>query len=164
MHSDYDRDVTPTQYSTYKWADMDEIETLNNPLYYNELTDKRIRQAANTEISNRGYIETNDAELIIHYHIVVEDQSIIRNDPYGEYSPYWKQQSIIQYKEGSIIIDFMDANTNNLVWRGWATAVINRSSDINKELISNSIVKIFKEYPWSAASDTQRTKRSKPYQ
>ena len=164
IRSDYDKDVNLQQYSTYKWAGIRELESRNNPLYYNELNDKRIREAVDNELTSRGYIQADDAELILHYHIVVEDQHMIINEPYGTYGPYWtRQQAVIQYKEGSIIIDIMEASTNSLAWRGWATSVINGTPDINEKLIRNSIVKLFRKYPYSPAGK-KSDEPSNPFQ
>ena len=99
IRSDYDREVNMEQYTTFMWADIQELESRNNPFYYNELNDKRIREAVNRELINRGYVLTTDAELVLHYHIVVEDQQMIINEPYGPYGPYWtRPQSVIHYK------------------------------------------------------------------
>ncbi|MFM7430038.1 MAG: hypothetical protein ACKO1F_09080 [Flammeovirgaceae bacterium] len=43
VRSDYDKDINLNLYKTYSWLPVKEIESKNNPLVYNELTDKRIK-------------------------------------------------------------------------------------------------------------------------
>lgn len=129
VYTDYDRGYSIRNYTTYTWAEQHEIEAKNNPLYYNELTDKRIKNAVNEQLAIKGYRQTSDnPDLILHYHIVVEDRTEIQSDPYGYYGPYWMHTRTYsyQYKLGTLIIDFMDAQNKNLLWRGWAVSVLNQ--------------------------------------
>ncbi len=88
IYSDYDRDYDISTFYTYAWADDLTIESRNNPLYYNELNDKRIRQAVDDQLKVKGYRLTQDKPVLkIHYHISVEDRMEIRTDPYGFYGP-----------------------------------------------------------------------------
>jgi hypothetical protein len=118
VYTDYDRDYNIRDYPTYGWAEEIDIEAKNNPLYYNELTDKRIKNAVNAQLMAKGYtLTTETPDLILHYHIVVEDRTEIQSDPYGYYGPYWMRTRTYsyQYKLGSLIIDFMNASNKNLI-------------------------------------------------
>jgi hypothetical protein len=70
---------------------------------------------------------------------------------YGyNYSQYWirNQMDVYQYREGTLIIDLMDANNNNLIWRGWGTAILdNGDIDLTEEKINHAVYKILKEFP-----------------
>jgi hypothetical protein len=151
VRTDYDREVNIKPYSTYLWADTKDIEAKNNPLYYNELNDKRIKTIVNEQLAAKGYEPVSEsAELILHYHLVVESKSELRTDPYGYYGPYWLRPRIntYQYNEGTLIIDIMEAKTNNLAWRGWATSIMDSDKNIKEDLIRNAVIEIFKQYPY----------------
>ncbi|MCU0356415.1 MAG: DUF4136 domain-containing protein [Cyclobacteriaceae bacterium] len=135
IYSDYDRDYDISKFNTYAWADDLTIESRNNPLYYNELNDKRIRQAVDDQLKVKGYRLTQDKPVLkIHYHISVEDRMEIRTDPYGFYGPYWMRTDTYSYsyREGTLIIDFMDAGNSNLLWRGWAVSILAENSNPQK--------------------------------
>lgn len=84
IYTDYDRDVNIGKYTSYTWLNPKDIESKNNPLYYNELNDKRIKAAVEEELKTRGYHKSDSAaELVVHYHIVVENLTAVRTDPYG---------------------------------------------------------------------------------
>lgn len=151
--SDYDPDYDLTKYRTFDWLQKTNIESDRNPLYYNELNDKRIKLAVQEQLKRKGYtlLETKP-DLIVHYHIIVDEQSIVTTDPFG-YSdiPYWThlQTTVRQYREGTLIIDFMDPKTDNLIWRGYAASPIEESYSSSKidSLVKIAVAKIFKKFP-----------------
>lgn len=152
VFTDYDRDFNLELYHTYNWATVDNIEVRNNPLYYNELNDKRIKLAVDQKLISKGYSQSENAEVIIHYHIVIDDKSVVATDPFGyHYSPYWirSRRSVYLYSEGSLIIDVMDATNKHLIWRGWAVTPLEnyRNGEKVDRLINDSVKKIFREFP-----------------
>ena len=152
--SDYDKDVFVSNYKTYSWLDLKTIEQKgSNPIYYNELTDKRIKNAVDVQMLLKGLrLVKDNGELKLHYHIVVEDKTNISTDPIGyNYGPYWvgRKVNVFQYTEGTLIVDMMDAKSNALAWRGWATDVVTENNRKNPEKgIINAINSIFKKYPY----------------
>jgi Domain of unknown function (DUF4136) len=152
IKTDYDREVNLKLYKSYAWLPVKEIESKNNPLVYNELTDKRIKKAVEVQFQIKGIQYTpENPDLRIHYHIIVDNRSAVRPAAYGYYySPYWmrNQYDVYQYREGTLIIDLMDAKNNNLIWRGWGTEVLNTNDiDLTEAEINDAVYKILKEFP-----------------
>jgi len=153
VYSDYDPSYDLKKYTTFNWGPKINIEAGNNPLYYNELNDKRIKGAVVQQLTSRGYkFDEGNSDLVVHYHIIIEDQTVIVTDPPGyDYGPYWlrMQTNIRQYQEGTLILDVMDSGTNSLIWRGLATSVVDmhNSPDHAQALIKKAIDKIFKKFP-----------------
>lgn len=152
VFSDHDPDYDLWVYKTFDWGQHVNIEEGKNPFHYNELNDKRIKAAVHEQMSARGYQLTADApDLILHYHIIVEDKSVLTTEPFGyQYSPYWERThtNIYSYREGTLILDLMDSKTKNLIWRGWAVTEVS-GIDPQKidKLIKTTVAKIFKKYP-----------------
>jgi hypothetical protein len=153
VHTDYDPDYDLWTFKTFDWGKKIDIEQGKNPFHYNELNDKRIKSAVANELTSRGYKLTEvNPDLTIHYHIVVDDKSIVTAAPDGHnYSSYWKEleTNLYSYREGTLIVDLMDSKTNNLVWRGWAVSALESSykpEEIEK-LINRAVAKIFRELP-----------------
>lgn len=152
VYSDADPDYDLKAYKTFDWGQKVDIESGKNPLHYNELNDKRIKSAVQEQLQWQGYTLTNtDPDLIIHYHIIVDDQSVVTTEPFGyRYGPYWMQTqtNIYAYREGTLILDLMDKKTNNLIWRGWAvTAIDGVNPEKVDKLIRTAVKKIFKKFP-----------------
>lgn len=152
VKSDYDKDVNLRLYKTFSWLPVKDIEAKNNPLLYNELTDKRIKKALEMQLTTKNIIyQTEKADLKVHYHIIVDNKSMIQPMAYGyNYSPYWMrtQGNVYQYREGTLIIDLMDAKNNNLVWRGWGVSTLNDNDiALTEDKINEAVYKIMKQFP-----------------
>jgi hypothetical protein len=155
VYTDHDPEYDLLNYRTFDWSQKTNIEAGNNPLYYNELNDKRIKTAVREQLAKRGYTQVDkNPELILHYHIIIDDRSVITPEPYGYYyGPYWMSMrtNVYQYTEGTLILDLMDAKTNSLVWRGWAVSAIDMvytSEEVDK-LIKTAIAKVFRKFPYT---------------
>jgi len=147
VRTDYDRAFNISDYPSFAWMDKEGIEARNNPLYYNELNDKRIRDAVLAQLNAKGYTFTAEKpRLKVHYHIVIEDKTQIRSDTY---SPYWikSERDVYTYREGTLIIDLMDAETNALLWRGWAISALSDTDQMSDELIHDAVAKIIAKLP-----------------
>lgn len=155
VFTDYDRSANLEEYQTFGWLPVSASIEARDPLYYNELNDKRIKTAVANQLESRNYQFSEKPELLIHYHIIMDDKTVVRTDPYGYYyGPYWlrSEVNVYEYREGTLIIDLMDADTNSLVWRGWITAFLKNSNpEKMDESITKSVRMIFSEYPYHAS-------------
>lgn len=161
VFSDYDPDYDLWTYTTFDWGQKVNIEEGKNPLHYNELNDKRIKAAVQEQMTLRGYKLTSEApDLILHYHIIVDNQSVVTTEPYGyRYGPYWMRMNtnVYSYREGTLILDLMDKKTQNLIWRGWAVTEINGIDPEKVDgLIKTAVFKIFKKFPEGYQKDPKR--------
>lgn len=153
VHTDMDPDYDLWKYKSFDWGQKVNIEEGKNPLLYNELNDKRIKAAVQQQLSKRGYKHTAESpDLIMHYHIIVKDQSAVVTEPFGySYGPYWSRMNtnVYMYKEGTLILDLMDSKTNNLIWRGWAVTDVKDSYSPKEieEIIQKVVSKIFRKFP-----------------
>jgi len=151
VYSDFDRDLSIKNYATFGWLETKQLETNNNPLYYNELNDKRIKNEVSAHLRNYGYqFDATNPSLKVHYHIVLEDRSLINPDPFGSYGQDWvnRNVNVREYREGTLIIDLMDTKTNNLVWRGWAVNFLDEDKPDQLEAqFKGAIGKIFEKFP-----------------
>jgi len=153
VHTDFDPDYDLGTYKSFDWGEKVKIEEGRNPLHYNELNDKRIKKAVQEQLTRRGYKHIAESpDLILHYHIIVKDQSVVATEPFGySYGPYWNRMNtnVYSYKEGTLILDLMDRKTNNLIWRGWAVTDVNESYSPQEieEIIQKVVSKIFRKFP-----------------
>lgn len=152
VFSDYDPDYDLWTYSTFDWGQKVNIEQGKNPLHYNELNDKRIKLAVQEQMAAHGYRLTCDnPDLILHYHIIVDHQSVVTTEPLGyRYGDYWTRMNtnVYSYREGTLILDLMDTKTDHLVWRGWAvTTIDNVNPEKVEPLVKAAVEKIFRKFP-----------------
>lgn len=156
VYTDFDKEVSLQKLTNYDWLAVSQIESKNNPLFFNELTDKRIKTAVEAQLTAKGYVHSVNAEMIVHYHIIVVNKTAVRPEPFGyNYGRYWQKNDLetYRYEEGTLIIDFMDSRNCNLLWRGWAVSVLDDEKMIDEQLINNAVTEIFKKFPVSAAKE-----------
>jgi hypothetical protein len=156
VYTDFDRSVSIQKLTSYDWLPVNQIEARNNPILLNELTDKRIKKAVEAQLEEKGYVRSEtSAQMIIHYHIIVENKASVSTEPYGyNYGHYWldKELDSYRYNEVTLILDFMDSRNCDLIWRGWAVSILDEEA-ISEALINQAVAEIFQQFPVSAAKE-----------
>jgi hypothetical protein len=89
------------------------------------LFDARLKKAVNSQLEARGLKQHPDnPDFLITYHTGSEEKINITSYGYG-YGPYWGAWGgpfeVQQYTEGTLVLDFVDAKSRQIVWRGIAT-------------------------------------------
>ena len=152
------------RYRTFDFADT-EVKTGGeaNPLLRSSITQDRIKQAIASELSKRGLrqVERNP-DFLVTTHTFVEraERTVYDTQPaagfaypyavsyrggflpvnYGYwYGPsYYSTPRTEQYREGTLVIDFIDRRTNNLVWRGSIADPIDDAGRLGSEFSRNA--------------------------
>ena len=165
-------DVNFAKYRTFDFANT-EVKTSGdqNPLLNSPIAQDRIKQAIAGELSKRGLREVEASpDIIVTTHTFVEKAERTVYDTYpganyaypyavgyrGAYLPinygywytpaYYSRPRTEQYREGTLIIDFIDARTNNLVWRGSMADPVNDPARLGTEF-SKSAKDILDKFP-----------------
>ena len=100
---------------------------------------------------------SNNPDFLIAHHWGTKDKVNVRPwrygyGPYGRYwGDYWENPgvSVYQYEEGTLIIDFVESNSKNLLWRGTAKSDVNnvKTPEERDKLINESVQKILNNFP-----------------
>lgn len=125
VSSHVERGVDFTRYRTFDWGMPDELPAgdprLDNDRYFED----RVEGAIEKLMAGRGYTRVapgGTPDVRVHYHAVV-DRRLDVNEA-DRRSGYCQEQGcvpgIVDYEDGTLIIDLIDARTNRLIWRGWA--------------------------------------------
>jgi hypothetical protein len=113
------------------------------------LMEKRILASIETVMIAKGFEKTSpdQADLIIVPHGATQQKTEVSSTPYAyPYSPwYGGGVDVYQYNEGTLIIDMVDTESAELVWRGSATAVVGDSP--NPDKADEAVTKILAQYP-----------------
>lgn len=166
--------VNFAKYRTFDFADT-EVKTQGdqNPLLNSPIAQDRIKQAIASELTQRGLrqVETNPDFLVTtHTYVEKAERTVYDTYPganyaypyavgyrgrflpinYGYwYSPtYYQTPRTEQYREGTLVLDFIDARTNNLVWRGSMADPVNDPARLGAEF-SKSAKDILDKFPIS---------------
>ena len=114
--STYDKDYGLSRLDTYEFSS--EERDKSDPLATNTLTEGKIKDALDEELQNSGHHpppQGGAPSFLVSFHVKAEDKT----EEYGGKT---------SYVQGVLIVDFHDAATKRLVWRGVVTGVVGRSS------------------------------------
>jgi len=152
-----------TQYDYERGEDFSRFKTFSflpapPELAQNQLIAKRIGRAIITNLATKGLTETDsNPDLMIAVHTEVKDKVNVTSYGYG-YAPYytwgyWGRGrggvDVQQYEEGTLIIDLVDAQAKEMVWRGMASKALPSAPTPEKidKIIDDVVTKIFEKYP-----------------
>lgn len=138
-------------YRTYQWADDGERATGDPRLDSNPFFERRIIADADRELAARGYERVTDgsAGLVLHYHASVGQQLSVGARGHAlDNCRDCAAPSL--YDEGTLMLDLVDAKTEQLLWRAWAEGSIDGLIDNQQwleEHIDRAIARIVATLP-----------------
>jgi hypothetical protein len=164
VSSDYDKTANFGQYKTfsmYKEAKMDAISELNA---------RRITDAIRAEMVKKGFQETDaNPDLLVNPVAILKDRtSVTSNTDFygygGAYRPYYwgagagfssnTSYNVQHYKDGSLIIDVIEASSKKLLWQGVGNRELDgpvKDADVR---IPKGITAIMASFPPGAGKKT----------
>jgi hypothetical protein len=122
--ADYPAGLLLTSQQTFGWGVDDALPVGDPRLDNNPFFDSRVRAAVELELAARGLRRAEAApDLLVHYHASVRQRvDVVRADEARGYSnPDLRlSERVIEFEEGTLIVDMVDAKTRAVIWRGWA--------------------------------------------
>ena len=144
---DYDMSYDFAKLKSYRWAEI-ASRAESNPLVV-----QRVSAAVDAQLKAKGYTPAGgQADFLLMAHVGRQDRIQVTDWGWG-YGPraawYGGGVDVYQYEEGSLIVDVADARTQQLVWRGSATSIIdpNATPEERTERINEAVAKMFEEFP-----------------
>lgn len=121
--SHVDRALDFARYRTWNWGPADTLPTGDARLDANPFFLDHVQGAVEKGLAARKLKGPNpDAPaLLIHFHASINQQIDVNGiDSRRGYCDNACTEGIVQYEAGTLVLDFIDAETNRLIWRGWA--------------------------------------------
>ena len=151
VSSHVERGADFTQYRTWEWGPADALPTGDprldaNPFFKDHLEGAVEKALASNRLQRAAAGATPD--LLIHYHANISQRFQV-NEPDVNCSGNC-QANVIEYEQGTIVIDVMDTKTNRLVWRGWAQDSVQdtlNNQDRMEKQIEEAVSKMFVRFP-----------------
>lgn len=149
--ADFSRGTDFSPYRTFAWGPSDALPTGDPRLDNNPFFQERVRAAVEAELTNRGYeLVSESADLLVHYHASVRDRvDVFETDREYGYDPEGSTQ-VVQYEEGTLVVDMADAATKRVLWRGWAQGDLGSAladRDRMERHVQDGVARMFEEFP-----------------
>jgi hypothetical protein len=81
------------------------------------------------------------------------EEKVTHSDWGYTYSRYWhhggRRSRSFRYQEGTLVLDFIDGESKELVWQGRAKGFVDKNSNPRKDdkLVNEAVRKILKKFP-----------------
>jgi hypothetical protein len=161
---DYDETVDFGQYQRWAWSPQaQEPQSDADPLIDNPLLRQRIEAAVARTLAAKGYEQTGSesAQLTVAYAVSVEKKlssgGVSTSFGFGTYSGGsgvgvsigGPGTRVREQKEGTLIIDIMDRNTGDLIWRGSSTRPIGtaKTPEESERIVNEAVTEILAKFP-----------------
>jgi hypothetical protein len=159
VSQDYDRHADFSAFKTFAWMPRPEKmpRSARAALESNPILNKRIEDITGQILGDKGLtVSTENPDLLINFYVGFNDRIDISSWGYF-YGPFWGYywpglgpMDAYSYKEGTLIMDFVDAKTKEMVWRGVAEEDLftyDRVASISDKDLWRILTKMLAQYP-----------------
>lgn len=167
--SDYDKEANFNEFKSYAF-----YKTGIDKAHISDLDKKRILKAIESEMGTRGFVKSENPDILISIFTKEKDQVDVYNNNYGwgwggwGWGPgfwgpgYWGPgfwgggwgPVATTRTEGSLYIDLIDAKNKELVWQGKGIGTLGNMKNIEKKeaRIREFVSEILQAYPPNAVA------------
>jgi len=147
--ADWDPSADFRGYKSFNFSQsFDEIKV-------NDLDKRRIKNAIKTELEKRGYVQSNQPDILVNGYVTAVDKTVVTNTHYGGYGPYhygwggwYSTTDVNNYREGTLIVSLIDVRAKQLVWEGRAEGIVAPSGGNKRTKATDDVIeKMFWKYP-----------------
>lgn len=158
VRHDYDREFDFSSFYSFAWVALPEApsDSVQEEMMRNPLVARRIKGAVKNQLALKGIVlNLENPDFLIAFHSGVEKKISVTGWGY-HYPPryrYWgwagNNIQVHQYRSGTLILDFIDPRSQELVWRGVSEQTLPKSPTAEQldKTISKGIKKILEKFP-----------------
>lgn len=151
--TDHDSNVDFSKFKTYSFGKGTPMK--------NQLQQQRLESAIESNMDQKGLQQVEEnPDLLVVTHASTKENQRVNATSFGYmggpgyrgwggwgYGTGNTMVNVSTVTEGTLIVDLVEAGSNNLVWRGMATGTVSDSPDKMKKKIIKAVNKMFKNYP-----------------
>ena len=152
--ADFAPGVDYARYTSFEWDDPDDRPVGDPRLQNNPFFDRRLEGAVAVELAENGIRQNADGpRLLVHHHVTVRSRvDVYEADVREGYSANRRNESpqLVEFDEGTILVDIADAESKEILWRGWAQFDITRAladPEVMERAIQEAVTRMFERFP-----------------
>lgn len=156
VSSHVERGADFTQYHTFDWGPADALPTGDPRLDNNPFFHDYLQGAFEKRLAGRGFERSASGttpDLLIHYHAAINERFDVVEAGFGQGECYSYDDclpQVINYEQGTLVVDIVDARSDKVVWRGWAQdsveGVIDNQDRMERQL-DEAVTRMLEEFP-----------------
>ena len=150
VSTDYDHKASFQNYKTYSWGKIESSDSL---------WDQRIKDAVAAQLAAKGMTEVaSGGDVVVNAFGKTHSEKTL-NTFYDGFGGGWgwrrfggggfgeSTTTVDTYKVGTLVVDMLDANTKNLVWRASSSDTLSNNNDKNTKKLDKDVEKMFHHFP-----------------
>jgi len=165
IRTDFDPEADLASFERYAWLEepvreraLEAGSAPRDPFTHNSLLDQRMRAEIDAQLEARGFqsVGREAADFLLRYQVTsregLESSPGFVSGGYGGYGTghyvggLGVYGGVSSYREGTLLIDFIDPGTERIAWRGWADRR-SRGSHIDTERLLAAVEHILAKFP-----------------
>jgi hypothetical protein len=169
VRSDWDSTVDFSGFQRFHWVEPPRHEDAD-PFADNDLLRKRVRLAVFRTLEERGYRPVGSAEeadFLVTWDVTLEERLRVSGghlggyysgprypfrSGYSGYAGAGGRSTVRSDQDSTLLIDFLEARTNQLIWRGWANEVVGTRDRVRDlEEVEQGVRQILDAFPPSGS-------------
>jgi Domain of unknown function (DUF4136) len=148
VNYDYDKEYDFSTFKTYEWM------TMPQNVRTDEFLMKRVKSALNRELNAKGITKASaNPDFLVALHGSRESRVQVTDWGYS-YGPFGRRIGesridVIQHEQGTLLVDFVEAKTKQMVWRGIASRVLepDLAPQEKERLINEAVIEMMMNFP-----------------
>jgi hypothetical protein len=135
------------QYRSFTLADNDDTYLPQiSKVHKSQIEDAIMAEISKISSENLG---VTGADVLVNYFVVVDTKTDIQT-----YNDYYRRRwrnlpinvELTYYKEGTLILDMIDAKSGKTIWNGSTSSVVTKNSIQLEETINKAVVSLFEKF------------------
>ena len=128
VSSHVERGLDFSRYRSFEWGPPDALPTGDPRLDRDPFFKDHVQGVVEKQLAARGMelSATGTPDILVHYHANIRKRiDVNRIDrAHGYCTESNCPPETVEYEAGTLVLDFIDARTNRLIWRGWAQSSV----------------------------------------
>lgn len=164
VRTNYDKSADFGHFRTYNFVPQPNTERLG----YSSLFTQQVEAAISQQMEQRGYTRSDNPDLLVNFSGKVQERQEVQSTPtpgpgygyrgyygyragmYGTWAGYPSVYTV-NYKEGTLNIDIVDAREKQMVWEGVGVGELTKAKLKDPQAaVHETVGAIFQDYPFRA--------------
>lgn len=182
VYTDKAMNADLSAYETYAWLPMSDTLKSEMSIYDNDIINNKLMSEVDMQLQERDYDwSPGDPDLLVNIHTMYDQETEVYQEPvygsydyyypavvYGTYPYYYSGYNTVrylegydietvEYVEGTIIIDIIEAESRKILWRGWSQRTVNEDDYVYD--LKEDVRDIFDKYPVESNVENEMSMR-----
>ena len=149
VQSDYNPTIDFSAYRSFSF-DKPSVQARKGSVAHDPRVMETIRETIVNDLGARPMLwRETGGDLSVSISLAASEETAV-----DQYGVNWDQDGgfspggqVFQYKAGTLVIDFFDAASGQLAWRGWAHSAVTRTDDPDLDYLAQVVVAMLAQYP-----------------